>query len=140
VPDLEARFVRHEVRIMKSWRVKPEVIVERPNGPFTENDLFEHEGPTTHIHHVDTLAEAEGVWFLCPLCFVNHGGPQGTHAVCCWFVGKVPDDLDPKPGRWTPQGTGLHDLTFVPSEGRTQSVALTGGCSWHGYVVNGSAA
>jgi hypothetical protein len=140
VPDLEARFVRHEVRVTKTWHVRPEVAAERPEGPYNENDLFEKEGPQVHIVHVDTLAEAQGVWFLCPLCFAKNGGRVGTHAVCCWFVGQVPDDIEPKPGRWTPHGTGLHDLTFVPSDGRTQSVALTGGCAWHGHVVNGSAA
>jgi hypothetical protein len=34
----------------------------------------------------------------------------------------------------------LHDLTFVPSAGRTHSVLLTAGCQWHGFVVNGDAA
>jgi hypothetical protein len=76
------------------------------------------------------LAEAEGVIFQCPLC-VNTGG----HYVQCWFAGKVPDGLTPGPGRWTPTGTGIDDLTLNPS------VHLSGeGCGWHGWVKNGEAA
>lgn len=86
---------------------------------------------------VESLAEADGIIFLCPKCFATNAGPIGTHSVICWFVGKVPDDRVPKPGRWNPQGTGIDDLTFVPP-GAT-SVLLTAGCGWHGFVTNGSA-
>lgn len=89
------------------------------------------------IRYVETLAEAHGVMFLCPKCFAVNGGPAGTHQVRCWFVGMVPDDADPKPGRWNPSGAGLSDLTFVPP-GQT-SVLLLGGCGWHGHIVNGAA-
>lgn len=139
VPDLEARFLKHEIRIDTRSFVKPKALAAKPNGPYTDDDIEERTGPVEFIPHVDTLAEADGVWFLCPKCFVANGGSVGTHGVICWFVGKVSDDVDPKPGRWTPTGTGLHDLTFVPSEGRTPSVLLTGGCGWHGHVAAGSA-
>lgn len=88
--------------------------------------------------YVSTLAEADGVEFLCPKCFADNGGAVGTHLVGCWFVGKVPDWVEPKPGRWNPQGTGLGDLTFVPPG--AISVLITGGCAWHGFVKNGDAA
>lgn len=139
VPDLEARFLRHEVRVETRSFIKAEAIAEKPNGPYTDDDVEERTGPAECIPEVDTLAEADGVWFLCPKCFVENSGPVGTHAVLCWFVGKVSDDVDPKPGRWTPTGNGLSDLTFVPSAGRSHSVLLIGGCLWHGFVVNGSA-
>lgn len=139
VPDLEARFIRHEVRVEMRRFVKPEVFAARPSGPYTEDDIEERTGPVAYIPDVDTLAEADGVWFLCPKCCSENGGRVGTHAVICWFVGKVSDDVDPKPGRWTPTGTDLSDLTFVPSAGRSNSVLLTGGCGWHGFVVNGDA-
>jgi hypothetical protein len=87
----------------------------------------------------DVLAGSDGVLFLCPKCFVANKGSVGTHSVICWWVG-VPEGVSPKPGRWTPSGTGLDDLTFVPSEGRSTSVALLGGCQWHGFVTNGAAA
>jgi hypothetical protein len=106
--ELEAKFIRREVR---------------------EDAVY--------LTTVETLAEADGIRFLCPLCFKNNGGKVGTHSVICWFKGKVPDDADPKPGRWNPQGTGLHDLTFV--EPGAFSVQLLGGCNWHGFVKNGSA-
>lgn len=86
-----------------------------------------------------SLAEAHGLWFLCPKCFAEKDGPRGVHSVLCWFVGKVPDEVDPKPGRWMPSGTGIDDLTFVgPS---AASVFLSGpeGCGWHGYVKDGAA-
>jgi hypothetical protein len=85
-----------------------------------------------------TIARAHGVWFLCPLCYAKNKGPVGTHAVICWFAGSgVPDDMDPKPGRWNPAGTGLSDLTFV-GPGST-SVLLLSGCKWHGWVQHGEA-
>ena len=140
VPDLEARLVRHEVRVETRRFVKAEAIAAKPSGPYADDDLEERTGPTAYIQDVDTLAEADGVWFLCPKCFAQNGGPVGTHAVICWFVGKVPDDTDPKPGRWTPTGAGLHDLTFVPSAGRSHSVLLTSGCAAHFFVANGDAA
>jgi len=88
---------------------------------------------------VDYLGSADGIIFLCPKCFKANNGSVGTHSVLCWFSGKVPDDLDPKPGRWTPQGTGLNDLTFIPGSGKSNSMLLLGGCNWHGFIVNGQA-
>jgi hypothetical protein len=138
-PDLQARLVRREVRVETRWFVRSSALAERPTGPFTDADMEERTGPIECIPEVDALGEAHGVWFLCPKCYAENGGPIGTHAVLCWFVGRVPDDADPKPGRWTPTGTGLSNLTFVPSPGRSQSVLLTGGCGWHGFVADGNA-
>lgn len=89
---------------------------------------------------VDTLKEAQGIRFLCPLCYrKNKGtkGTKGTHSVVCWFVDRgVPAHIEPGPGRWNPQGTGLADLSFVPGP-KSRSVKLTSGCMWHGLVING---
>lgn len=82
-------------------------------------------------------AEADGVQFLCPKCFAANGGPVGTHLVICWFVGRVPDDETPGPGRWVPSGTGIDDLTFIGPN--AASVLLQGGCGWHGFVRDGDA-
>lgn len=89
-------------------------------------------------HHVDSLAEAQGILFLCPKCFVANGGRVGTHSVVCWSRSRgVPDDATPGPGRWTLEGTGFHDLT-LNGDGGSRSVLLTGGgCAWHGFVTNG---
>lgn len=98
-----------------------------------------YESPTGW-RHVDHLAEATGLHMLCPKCFTFNAGPVGTHAVLCWFRGRgVPDEMDPKPGRWTPSGSSLDDLTFVPGDPPISvSVLLTGGCGWHGHVRNGA--
>lgn len=139
VPDLEARLIRLETSIKTQHFIKLEAIAAKPQGPYVDDDTYERTGPVKCLVTVDTLAEADGVMFLCPKCFAENSGPIGTHSVICWFVGKVADDVDPKPGRWTPIGTGLHDLTFVPSAGRSHSVLLMGDCAWHGFVANGDA-
>lgn len=85
-----------------------------------------------------SVAEASGVWFLCPKCYAANGGDVGTHRVLCWFAGRgVPDHIDPKPGRWNPSGTNIDDLTFVGPG--AVSVLLTSGCGWHGFVRQGDA-
>lgn len=137
--DLEAQFIQREVRREIGRFVKPEPFAAKPSGPYTDDDIEEREHDAIYHPFVDTLGEAHGIMFQCPLCYAQNNGPMGTHSVICWFVGKVPDDADPKPGRWTPQGTSIDDLTFIPSEGLTQSVLLLGGCGWHGLVVNGDA-
>lgn len=91
---------------------------------------------------VDTLAEAQGVSFLCPKCFAASNGPVGTHSVVCWSESRgAPADAVPGPGRWKLDGTGLHDLTLNADPPRSaRSVLLNGGCAWHGFVTNGDAA
>lgn len=84
---------------------------------------------------IDDIKEADGVIFLCPKCFETNKGRIGTHCIICWFVGRVGDDVVPKPGRWNPSGTGYDDLTFVPPG--NVSVLLTSGCGWHGLIENG---
>lgn len=124
--ELEARFVRREV-VERTWTRRLE-----------DGTTEEVTGPREIYHLVDNLSEAEGVQFLCPLCFEKNNGSIGTHYVLCWFVGKVPDETEPKPGRWNPSGTGLDDLTFVPPG--AVSVQLLGECcGWHGHVANGEA-
>lgn len=86
-----------------------------------------------------SLEQAQGIMFLCPKCFVTNNGEVGTHSIICWFKDRgVPDDMDPKPGRWIPQGTGIEDLTFIGPG--AASILLTGeGCGWHGFIKNGDA-
>lgn len=98
----------------------------------------EREGSAYHVH-VDSLAEAQGIWFLCPKCFAANGGPVGTHGVICWSRSRgAPESAVPGPGRWTLEGTGYHDLTLNGDPpGAARSVLLTGGCGWHGHVTKG---
>jgi hypothetical protein len=111
--DLEARFYRWEKR---------------------------DDGRIFHVP-VETIAEAQGVRFLCPKCFAENGGPIGTHSVVCWSRSRgVPDEATPAPGRWTLDGTGIDDLTLNGDPpGAARSVLLTAGCGWHGFVTNGDA-
>lgn len=90
---------------------------------------------------VETLAEAQGVSFLCPKCFAENGGPRGTHQILCWSRSRgTPEAAQPGPGRWALVGTGLADLTLnADPPGTARSVQLTGGCSWHGFITNGEA-
>jgi len=116
-PDLEAEFIQH---IPKGWVA-------------ADGKVYENGGH----HMVSTLQEADGVKFLCPKCYAEIGSRPGVHSVICWFTGRVSDDVNPAPGRWNPQGTGLQDLTFVGPG--ACSVLLMGGCGWHGFVTNGDA-
>ncbi len=82
---------------------------------------------------------AQGLICLCPVCFLKNDGPVGTHSVICWFQNRgIPDDVFPKPGRWNPSGTGVHDITFVPP-GSTSVLLTHAGCGWHGFIQNGRA-
>lgn len=107
-----------------------------------EPELLRIESKTVR-RYVDSLADAQGVLFLCPKCYVANGGAVGTHSVMCWFDGReVPDDEVPGPGRWTPQGTGLDDLTLqgryvAAGQYGARSVQLNGGCCAHFHITNG---
>lgn len=100
--------------------------------------LTSHKGA---FRRVKDIADAQGIWFLCPKCFVANGGPRRTHRVLCWSRSRgVPDDVTPGPGRWTLEGTGLDDLTLngdASGGGGARSVLLTGGCGWHGFITGG---
>ena len=89
---------------------------------------------------VKLLREADGVIFLCPVCFTkNNCSNVGVHSVICWFKDKVPDTLQPGPGRWNPGGTGMYDLTFVPPGMTGVKLTNPDGCGWHGHIRNGEA-
>lgn len=126
--DLDAEFIRLE-------------------GKYGGTSCFDANG------HMLDITEAQGVMFQCPKCAADtkeppreyldaFRGPRrcvpGAHYLICWFVGRgVPDDVNPKPGRWHVSGTGLDDLTFVGPD--AASVLLTTGCWWHGFVRDGDA-
>lgn len=84
--------------------------------------------------YVDTLAEADGLIFLCPLCFAKNGGAVGTHGVAIPFP-NAPDGQyirgrDGSTPKWrVVGGSTLDDLQLAPS------IQLLGdGCNWHGFV------
>lgn len=86
------------------------------------------------------FASAQGIQFLCPLCFTKNVGPVGTHLCDVTFADRgVPDDLgshnkEGKAVRWTVTGDTFENLTTTPS------ILLEGGCAWHGYITNGDVA
>jgi hypothetical protein len=88
---------------------------------------------------VDKIEDAQGVEFLCPVCFIANKGVVGTHGVICWSKSRgVPGDEDPKPGRWTLEGNSLGNLTLGCEPGKSRSVLLLGdGCKAHFFVTNG---
>ncbi len=132
--DLEASFIRLEVRVEKRWRVRPEIWEARRDGPWVDSDFYEWEGPCEVIVDVDAIAEADGVRLLCPKCHDDPPvGPVGTHAIICWSP-KISQDHDPKPGRWNLVGTSLDDLTLVAG---SSSVLIQGGCLAHFFVRDG---
>jgi hypothetical protein len=126
--DLEPVFERYETRIDTWTRVKEGGGEEQVTGP------------RAYYVEVATLAEAQGIRFICPKCF-NANGKQrpGVHSIVCWSRSRgVPDDAHPGPGRWMLDGTGFHDLTLNGDPpGSARSVLLKAGCGWHGFITNG---
>jgi hypothetical protein len=97
-------------------------------------ELLIVEDETTYRYADVAIADAQGVWFLCPKCFLENGSQaEGVHSVLCWTPG-VPPSLSPGPGRWEILGTGIDDLTLRAS---SSSVQITSGCMAHFFVTDG---
>lgn len=77
---------------------------------------------------------ANGILFVCPLCFQNNNHQRpGVHSVICWEP-EVPQSVDPKPGRWIMLGTDFNDLTL---QAGSSSILLLGGCNAHFFIRAG---
>lgn len=103
---------------------------------FIRYGAYSREGARL-MHHGDppdvTIAEADAVMFLCPKCYLQNGGPVGTHWVICNRP-RVPlmEGVFVGPGRWEFSGAGIDDLVLTAG---SSSVLLLGpGCGWHGFV------
>ena len=83
---------------------------------------------------VQTAAEANGIRFKCPKCFVTNEGPVGTHSIICWAPGVPPTEY-PTGGRWQLVGASFDTLTLVAN---SSSVAVEGGCKAHFFVQQGT--
>lgn len=96
---------------------------------------FMQRNDDTHFTYVDSISEADGIIFLCPLCFENNNKSNiGVHMIICWNL-SVPQTTEPTPGRWNLIGTGYKDLSL---QADSSSILLTGdGCKWHGFITNG---
>lgn len=99
-----------------------------------EPRFLRHESDTSW-REVQTIAEADGISFVCPQCFKANGMKRpGVHSVICWQP-RVPASTSPGPGRWTFSGTGYRDLTL---SAKSSSIHLTGpGCGAHFFIRNG---
>lgn len=100
--------------------------------------LTRFEVPRTFVN-VETVAEADSLWFLCPKCFRQNGGPVGTHGIRVDFLGRrVPAHIcihndQGQPVWWSVEGTSIEDITTNPS------ILILGGCAWHGWIRSGQA-
>lgn len=99
--------------------------------------LTNDDGSSVIVPSVD---QAQGVRFLCPVCFLRNGRKRpGAHSVICWSSSAgVPEITRPGPGRWRLVGTTLDDLRLMEEPGKSRSVLLLGGCAWHGFVTAGN--
>lgn len=103
-------------------------------GNWTDDDFHEVIGPCLYYTTVDTLSEADGIWFRCP-CAVCGANQYGRSWHLIGFAGRCPPDTYTKGSngqdtRWTlgPNCTGLDDLVLTPS------ILRIGGCGWHGFI------
>jgi len=112
---LEPGFFRYETRIEEYHTDKGKVT-----------------GPREYRIPVATLAEAQCIFFLCPICVHKQG-----HQVEVTFAGRGVLDHQGNhnkagnPTRWNVSGNDFSDLTTTPS------ILLEGGCAWHGFITNG---
>lgn len=137
--DLRPRFLRWEERVETYQRHKDDGSLSGTNH-FCTDDCYETvTGPRAYWPWAESLKDAMGVEFLCPVCSIANKGAVGTHAVICWSRSRgVPDAARPGPGRWKMDGTDFGDLTLnADPPGTARSVKLEGGCGWHGHVTSG---
>lgn len=80
------------------------------------------------------IKEADGLIFLCPVCFKKNNGNVGTHSIICWKP-HVPQTRTPGPGRWNFLGTGFEDITL--QAGSSSIFLTTSDCKAHFLITNG---
>ena len=130
--ELEPRFVHLEFRTETYTRILGDPHTWKRGDP-TEQVT----GPREYHIFVDEPTRADGIFFLCPKCYTKNHGKVGTHRIMCWFMGRVPDETWPRPGRWTLIGDNFDDLSLGPGPNGKASVLLTDGCGAHFNVVLG---
>jgi len=114
---------------------------DRPVDMTSWEDTNANPGKTTvrGYRHVETLAEADGVWFLCPKCYVKNGGVLGTHMIAIGFAdrdclpGSYSQDRNGVDTRWNVSGADIDSLTLTPSIDLSQP-EIVSCCGWHGFV------
>ena len=134
--DLEPEWITYNTVVEMKRTITDEALWKSSNCAL---GITEALGPVHYRHHPLTLAEAQGIIFLCPKCMRDHPDGKGVHSVEVSFRDRGVLDADGThtkeglPVRWQVSGTGFHDLTTTPS------ILLTGaGCGWHGYLQEGN--
>ena len=125
--ELDPQFYRYE-RVVR----KIEVVIGDPVS-------WKSGDPTKVVRRichdsipVQTIAEAQSIWFLCPKCVDG-----SHHMIECTIAGRGVDDAvgshnkAGKPTRWSISGTDFSNLSLSPS------ILIEDGCNWHGFVTNG---
>jgi len=142
--ELDARFLKY-VRIdHPTGKVCPEGHDHAGLYEFLDNDgspwMWSPRPYAEEFHWVETLAEADGLSFDCPLCYKKWkaGKLQGAHGIHVWFEGRsapptIGLDSRGKTARWKilEGSTGLDDLKLSPS-----ILVVAPSCGWHGFVGN----
>lgn len=124
--DLEPKFFDHQVEL-----------ADRYHGRMLPDGTTQWGGfPVDTLHEQAEFAGADGITFLCPKCFADNGGANGTHLIQLYFEnGNASEhlgrDCTGKRVRWSANGTDAADLTLSPS------VHVRTGCGWHGFVKQG---
>lgn len=104
---------------------------------FLRYETSDHE----FLRATDSLADAQGIRFLCPVCFIKNSGPVGTHGIEVSFAGRGVKDnqgshnREGKPSRWNVTGTDYGDLTTQPSILIDPAPPACAG--WHGFITSG---
>lgn len=135
VTELEARLMRYETKI------EPRSMVEGDPATWHERGCptVEVIGPRTYLTPVDNFADAQLIFLLCPVCFMNAktNDKVGVHGLHVSFRERGCKEnegvLGPQGTRiyWTVSGTSLEDITTDPS------ILMLAGCHAHFYIRNG---
>lgn len=131
--DLEPEWIRWEDRPDTWTECVGDPLAWRPGDPTRQVS-----GMREYVVHVSSLAEAQGIWFNCPVCGRTNT-ERRSHGLAVAFAGRGVLDhhgsrnADGHPTRWTVSGTSFEDLTLSPSVDLTVG---NPGC-WHGFVING---
>lgn len=136
--DLAPRFVRYETKQEVREMVPPEYRgMERYDRWIAAGrPVVKELGERVYLYEVKTVDEAEGIQFLCPMCFTMNKGAVGTHTIEVTFAGRnVMDHVGSRgekgPTRWTVSGDSFENLSTTPS------ILLSAFCGWHGYITDG---
>lgn len=92
----------------------------------------------TSFEHVERVADAHGIKFLCPKSFAKNNGPVGTHSVYIFFTGSpyAGHNTKGEEVRWqVVGGSTIDDLQLSPSIlEQDDELAPEHRCGWHGFV------